>query len=129
MENPIIGGNEYVIGKLTAFEQLHVSRRLSPTLAGLMIVLSSKKASFSEVLDIGAGPLADAFANMAEGDVDYIVNKCLGACQRKQERGYAKVFANGNLMFGDIHLDTMIGLTLAVLQENLGGFFPTSQPT
>jgi hypothetical protein len=35
----------------------------------------------------------------------------------------------GGIMFQDIQLDTLLGLTFFALQENVGGFFPTSQPT
>jgi hypothetical protein len=126
----------YSTGKLNAFEQLHVSRRLAPMLAALVSSFQSapslaKGAELNEddILALATGPLADTFSKMSDEDVNYIVNTCLAVCQRKQAGGYSKVISNGNLMFSDIELDTLMGLTLAVIQENLGRFFPTSQPT
>jgi Phage tail assembly chaperone protein, TAC len=136
-----IAGITYQVGKLNAFEQLHVARRLAPMFGALVSVFAAAPKGLEEggseegesveskILELAMGPLADTFAKMSNEDVDFIVNTCLSACQRKQERGWAKVFVNGHLMFQDIQLDTLLGLTFAVLQENLGSFFPTSQPT
>lgn len=138
-----IAGHKYAIGKLDAFEQLHVARRLAPMLSELMSAFISAPALFTgktegedeskalmEVLELATGPLADAFSKMSNVDVDYIVHACLSVCERKQAKGYAKVYIpRGGLMFQDIQLDTLLGLTWYVIQENLAGFFPTSQPT
>jgi hypothetical protein len=128
----VINGVTYSIGKMNAFEQLHVARRLAPMLASLVTSFNSSLTdglNEDSILELATGPLADTFAKMSNDDVNFIVNTCLSACQRKQERIYSKVMANGSLMFMDIELDTMMGLVLYVVQENLGRFFPTSQPT
>jgi hypothetical protein len=122
-------GHKYIIGDLNAFEQLHVGRRLSQTLVGIVTALAAGISTLDDVLGLGAGPLAEAFGEMSDSNVDFVVNKCLGVCKRKQDNGYAKVFTNGVLMFEDIKLDTLMGLTVVVLQENMGSFFPMSQPT
>jgi hypothetical protein len=130
-----IAGHSYTIGELNAFEQLHVARRLAPVLAGIVSAFSSAphlskgESAEEKILELATGPLANAFAQMSDVDVDYIVHRCLAVCHRKRAGGQDKVFANGVLMFKDIKLDTLMGLTLAVIQENLGSFFPTGQPT
>jgi hypothetical protein len=134
-----IAGITYQVGKLNAFEQLHVARRLAPMLGDLVSIFkqhpnlisdgeSDGESAESRILELALGPLSHTFAKMSNEDVDFIVNTCLSACQRKQERGYAKVFVNGHLMFQDIQLDTLLGLTFAVIEENLGSFFPTGRP-
>jgi hypothetical protein len=132
-------GVTYSTGKLPVFEQLHVARKLAPVLAHLIPVfkklLEAESATAAGngiediILDLAAGPLADILSKMSKEDVEYVVNACLDVCDRKQERGFAKVRAGGTLMFNDIELDTLIGLTATVVWSNLGRFFPTSQPT
>jgi hypothetical protein len=114
-----LNGVTYSIEKLNAFEQLHIARRLAPMLASL--------AGAED--EGGALPaIADTLSKMSDDDVNYIVNNCLKACKRKQEgKGYAKVMVSGALMFADIDLTAMLALVQAVVEENLGSFFPTSQ--
>lgn len=133
-------GVTYVIGKMPVFEQMHVARRLAPMYSGLIaafadspeIVQSDEPDDIKEnkILVFASSHLAEAFAKMSNTDVDYVVHACLAVCQRKQERGFARIFIPGSgLIFNDIDLDAMIGLVWAVIEENLGSFFPTSQPT
>jgi len=123
---------DYLIGKLSAFEQLHVARRLAPVLAELFTSFKATpeggEAGLDALLELASVPLAKTLAKMTNEDVDYVVNACLSVCQRQQAKGWARVMVNGVLMFADIELDTLIALTSSVVQENLGRFFPTSQP-
>ncbi len=125
-----ISGHEYRIGKLDAFEQLHVARKLGPAFSKLIEAFrkNPEAAESGDIFALATEPLMETFAEMSKEDVEYIVNTCIATCERKQDRGYAKVAVNGNVMFQDIEVDGLIGLTLAVVQENLGRFFPTSQP-
>lgn len=125
-----INGIEYSIGKLPAFEQMHVSRRILPILPFLVGAFASHKGEISQdaILDIAMGGFADAFAKMSDDDVNYVTRTCLAACERKQEKGFSKVMVKNTLMFDDIELDTILGLTVAVIEENLARFFPISQP-
>jgi hypothetical protein len=72
------------------------------------------------------GPLTDALSGMSDEDVDYVLDVCLGVCQRLQPNGQgAPVIARGGgLMFEDIDMGQMMQLAVKVIQENLGGFFP-----
>jgi hypothetical protein len=116
-----VGGQKYRIGRIDARKQFHVARRLAPLLAG-MSALGDKSAGFAALI----GPLTDALSGMSDEDVDYVLDVCLGACQRIQPNGQgAPVIARGGaLMFEDMDMGQMIQLAVKVIQENLGGFFP-----
>ncbi|MBB3004360.1 hypothetical protein FHX57_006742 [Paraburkholderia tropica] len=116
-----VGGQKYRIGRIDARKQFHVARRLAPLLAGMSSV-ADKSAGFAAFL----GPLTDALSGMSDDDVDYVLDVCLGVCQRMQPNGQgAPVIARGGgLMFEDIDMGQMIQLAVKVIQENLGGFFP-----
>jgi hypothetical protein len=115
-----VGGQKYRIGRIDARKQFHVARRLAPLLAGMSGV-PDKSAGFAAFL----GPLTDALSGMSDEDVDYVLDVCLGVCQRIQPNGHpAPVMVRGGLMFEDIDMGQMIQLAVKVIQENLGGFFP-----
>lgn len=136
-----INGHQYQSAKLDAFKQFHVARRLAPLLSGVGAALrgtgtapvsaegesaavsaeAAPQADFSGFLE----PMADALAHMPDADCDYILFTCLAVVQRQQGNGWAKVVAPGSrsLMFEDIDMGEMIGITLKVIQENIGGFF------
>ena len=135
MRTETINNIEYEIGKLGAFEQLHVGRKLAPLLAHAipaLMELSQKsddtKPDFGMlVFSAAAIPMAEVLCRMTKEDVDFVVTECCSVCQRKQAKNWAKVMANGNLMFHDIEADTLIRLTQAVVEVSLGRFFPTAQ--
>jgi|SRR5690348_9329885 len=135
-----INGHQYQSAKLDAFKQFHVARRLAPLLSGVSAALKSTgvapapaegeatpsqdaapRADFADFLE----PMADALAHMPDADCDYILFTCLSVVQRQQGNGWAKVVAPGSrsMMFEDIDMGEMIGITLKVVQENIGGFF------
>lgn len=142
-----IGERSYRTGKLNAFKQLHVARRVAPVLMSLgkslellLGSVESKKdetqaAPPSEDVSIKDAkamvailPLAEALAAMREEDVDYVINSCLAVCEIQQGNGWQRVQAgNGRLMFDFIELPAMMELTMAVIRENLVPFFPTPQ--
>ena len=135
-----INGIEYVTGTLSAREQLHVARKLAPFLAHVfpaLLRLSQQERPAEEgdtvdlaplIMDAAAIPIADVLCKMEEADVDYVVDKCLSVCQRKQKSNWAKVMINGQFAFADMKLKVLLELTAEVVKENLGDFFPTSQP-
>lgn len=73
-------------------------------------------------------PMADVIAKMSDEEVDYITGACLGVCERQQPGGWAKVrHINGRMMFEDMDMPTMLQLTITVIKENIGNFFPDPQ--
>jgi hypothetical protein len=116
-----INGQAYRCGKMDAFKQFHVSRRLAPVFGGLASSASKDNADFSQFLQ----PIAEAVAHMLDADCDYVLQACLGVTQRKQESGWANVYnvQTKALMFSDVDLAVMLQITAKVIQDNLGGFF------
>ena len=131
-----IGGNHYQAGKLDAFKQFHVARRLLPVMSSMKAALDSEtvaslvagtgKVDMDKLLD----PLADAVSSLKDEDCNYVLNTCLGVTSRQSGAGWQKVMASpGRLQFDDIDLGTMLAITMNVLQGNIGGFFPAGMQT
>lgn len=122
-----VGGQQYRIGRLDAKKQFHVARRLAPLLAGLGGALQGESKGFAELV----APIAYALSKMSDEDTDYVIDTCLAVIQRQSNNQWASVMVrNGGLMFQDIDMAQMLQLTVAVIQGNLGNFFPAgSSPT
>ena len=127
-----IGGNAYQIGRIDAMRQLHVSRRVVP-------VLIAAGISIADVVKSGAGTEGDAWlmrvadkaldvvAKMSNEDVEYVVQTSLSVAKRRPVGGdgpWALVMNGKQFQFQDMDMRTMVQVTLAVLRENMGGFFP-----
>ena len=125
MTDITIGEKQFVIsGKLDAFSQLHVARKLGPAIPiveGLIGVRNADKdKSILTVLML---------SHISDADTDFVMRKCLSLVYRKQGETSkpAKVQAqDGSLMFDDITLSEMLQLTVTVIEENLGDFFRTA---
>jgi hypothetical protein len=146
-----LDGVDYTIGTIDTITQFQVARRLGPVLAifgesvrdGISRARSLLKPNSGEKLDdqmlnIELSPLAKALADMKDQDANYILGACLNVCHRKVEpQGWAPVIVEGSgtdgskprLMFPDIQLNTLMGLVVHTLQENLMGFFTTVPPS
>lgn len=125
-----IGGSNYQIGTLPAMTQFHVVRRIGPVLAELGISITEeasagKDLKQDEVLMRMLGTAGRVLAQMTDADVEYVINSCLGACRRQQGERYMPVLTGKSFQFSDIDMQTMLRLTVEVLKENLGNFFPT----
>jgi hypothetical protein len=77
-------------------------------------------AEQNEILFETLGPIADVLSKMSDEDVDYVLKKCLTVCQKYTGTGWAPLMRNGNLMFDDLDLATLMQLTMEVVQDNLG---------
>lgn len=128
-----VAGVNYRVGVMDARKQFHVARRLAPVFAELAPVLKEMLSMDKEesdeqtfkVLELAAGPLANAIAEMSDPDADYVIDNCLRVCYIQQESAWAPLTApNGSLMF-PMQLPQMLELVVSVIKENLGDFFPT----
>ncbi|QYY30237.1 hypothetical protein K2O51_22970 [Cupriavidus pinatubonensis] len=142
-----LGGNTYSIGRLSAKQQLHVSRRIAPVIPPMIpafLKLAEKlKASGvdapeasgaatakllmgGDLSDLGEAlqPFADALAALNDADADYVFDNCLSAVQRRQDSGWARVVSleQKTLMFQDMDLGVMLPLVVQVIVANLGPF-------
>ena len=124
----------YYTGKLSAFAQLHLSRRLAPFVGGLVALSGSdlkltKNAAgawdFEGDMEQALTPFLEGIANMKDEDVEYIVNACLDVAHRKNTggtTGQAPVRQNGVMMF-EIPLHLMLWITYHTIRENMTDFF------
>jgi hypothetical protein len=142
-----LGGATYRVGQLNARKQWNVTKRLLKPLAEIGKIGANKtppktvseaepetapETTPQDFFDQVSGPLADAISSISDADSDYIIDTCLAVCDRQQGTTEVKIWAplmrGGNLMFQDLDMPTMLGLTIAVLKENLQGFFSSDQP-
>ncbi|HBW0960607.1 TPA: hypothetical protein MED93_005896, partial [Klebsiella pneumoniae] len=59
---------------------------------------------------------------LPDEDVNAVIHPCLSVVSRQHEKGWAKVFDQGALMFDDIDLFTMLQLVARVVADSLGNF-------
>lgn len=122
-----IKGINYRTAKLDVFQQLKVSRKLLPVLAGLVSEFSTLKAQATAgnteaVLESVLPKIADTLAALPDDDVNAIIYPCLSVVARQHDKGWVQVFNQGSLMFDDIDLFTMLQLVARVVADSLGNF-------
>ena len=66
--------------------------------------------------------MADTLAALPDDDVNAVIYPCLSVVNRQHEKGWVKVFDQGELMFADIDLFTMLQLVARVVADSLGNF-------
>jgi hypothetical protein len=130
-----LGGTRYRGGRLDAFKQYHVFRKLLPVLAGMGATYVEMNEG--EDIDIFAnpkfwmslGPAANAMAEMSQGDSEFVLKTCLAVVQRWNGQQWVRICAaNGELMFEDIDMMQMLQLGFEVMKDNLGSFFGAPLP-
>ncbi|WP_147199263.1 phage tail assembly chaperone [Pantoea sp. MBD-2R] len=119
----------YRIAKLDVFQQLKVSRKLLPLLAGMLSDVGTLKAAAAEgdlykALEKTLPTIAQTLADMSEEDTHAILHPCLSVVSRQQAKGWAPIFSQGVLMFDDLDLVTMLKLVMRVVEDSLGSFLP-----
>ena len=121
--NLTLNNQEYsTSGKLDTFTQLHVARKLGPAMPVLEGMVDPDNLSKDKTL-----LTVLMLSKIGDSDVEYIMRRCLSVVTRKHIGGFAKIqTAEGNLMFDDISLHTLLELTVTVIEENLGDFFRTA---
>lgn len=122
-----IKGVNYRTAKLDVFQQLKVSRKLLPVLAGLVSEFSTLKAQAAAgnsgaVLESVLPKIADTLAALPDEDVNAVIHPCPGVVMRQHEKGWVKIFDQGALMFDDIDLFTMLQLVARVVADSPGNF-------
>ena len=131
-----INGQSYRVARLSVFDQLKVSRKLLPVLAGLFADIGAIRKLLP--VDGGAGVtdidaiapalekvlprIASALSGLSDEDTDAITHPCLAVVSRQQGKAWTPVFSGGVLMFDDIDLFTMLGLVARVVADSLGNF-------
>lgn len=145
-----IKGVNYRANKLGVFDQLKVSRKLLPILAGLMSDFGSIKGllpdgGVKELFNSEQGEdgektvnlerlepifntllprIADELSKLSEEDTNAIIHPCLAVVVRQNGKTWAPVFRSSELMFDDIDLFSMLQLVARVVADSLGNFLP-----
>lgn len=128
-----INNTVYRAGRLDAFKQAHIVRRLVPCLGGLASLADNEvkltydadgkvtgvDGDISEILR----PLTNAITSLQDGDVEYIFNACLEVTERKQAGGkWAPLRAGGVTMFDGLSLPVLLQIAYYAFRENLTDF-------
>ncbi|MDB2181716.1 phage tail assembly chaperone [Citrobacter farmeri] len=132
-----IKGVNYRTAKLDVFQQLKVSRKLLPILAGVLADFGSVRAmlpagglenanldALAPVLEKVLPRIAEELAALSEDDTNAIIHPCLAVVVRENGKVWAPVFNSGQLMFDDIDLFSMLQLVARVVADSLGNFLP-----
>jgi hypothetical protein len=138
MKETKVAGVEYSIGRLDAFGQANLLRRLSPIIAPLAVTAKKLpqlptgqdgERDVTPFLELLAGPLAEALSGMEDEQFEKIIFPCLSVVKRKSGAIWApvKVAGANRLMFEDIDGMSLLQLAFEVIQENLASFFPSPQ--
>lgn len=124
-----LNGQTYRIGRLNAFQQLHVSRKVGPLLPRLVpafLAVAQDADAFGkpEQLAQMAAPFLDALAEMDDASIEYVAATCLSVVHRQQGASWGPVWNKqaNCLMFDDVDLGTLLPLVVQVITENLGPF-------
>lgn len=120
----VIDGLQYATtGKLDAFAQLHIARKLAPALPVINgMVHPDNVGKDKKILTVLM------LAHINDADTNFVINKCMSVVVRKDASGkYVKIqTVDGHLMFDDIGMHALLELTFEVIEENIGDFFRMS---
>jgi hypothetical protein len=127
-----IDGKTYRIGKLSAFEQFHLSRKIAPLIPPLIPVFIGLQKAGSLTGDLSQmpallQPFADSLASMSDASAEAVLNTCLSVVSRKADVGdsFVRIWHKDKkvFMFQDLNsMETTIPLVIRVIQDSLGPF-------
>lgn len=140
-----INGVTYRTGKLDAFQQLYIVRRLAPSIGKLLNAvegmvgrpegggdLKSLMTASSSLLAEGgtdglgafAEAITEAIYTLTDKDMEFVITTCLKTVRRKDgtNNKWVQVIREGSLMFEDLDLITMIRIVVEVIKDNLSAF-------
>ena len=129
MSDITINDVKFRTGKIPALDQIKIVKRIFPLISGLGAAFDQMNNGAGGVWS-ALGPMGDAVSKMPDADSDFVIKMCLGVCQKYHEvpgesgGQWRRVISDGVVMFDDLDMGTILQLTFAVLQENLGTFFP-----
>lgn len=126
-----IKGVHYRTAKLSVFDQLKVSRKLLPVLAGMLgdfqaIKSSAQGGDVYKALETALPKIAESLADMSEEDTNAIIFPCLSVVARQNGKVWAPVMSQNELMFDDIDLMSMLQIVGRVVGDSLGNFLPAA---
>lgn len=149
--NITIKDRVYRTGKLNAFDQWAIARRLGAVFSqSLDPVTIHKLMTFAKSFrpepgtkapairlgdEVNIDAIADAVStvlpfvsktigSLSDEDSKFIFTTCLSVCQvQESQTAWAALATDGELMYTDLSLATMLRLSVEVIRENLTDFF------
>lgn len=129
-------GHNFRVKKLSAFNQLHLSRKIAPLLpplAPLIIEMSKKEKKdplSADVLSLAklAGPFADALAGMKDQDAEQVFTMTLSSVEIQTEEArnvWVPLWITGAKAAAVTDLDDaakLLPIVVRVIIHNLGNF-------
>lgn len=127
------GGRKFKIGKLNAFKQFHIVRRIAPILADLLPGIGelqkiakkgdkTEEESFQESAVI-LTPLLTGFSRLSDTDAEFVLYGLLSCVEVQIAGSWAKVSTESMLMVQDMELPALIQIAGRSFMANLSGFF------
>lgn len=117
-----IDGKQYrATRNLSAFEQLHIARKLAPLIAKLSPQESNPAANdFFSLM----APVINGLSEMPSDDVDFITQKCVSVVQRMSGQQWAAIWNDRakSMMFDDIDAMQLLQISFQVISDQLGSF-------
>lgn len=131
-----VGDRKFKLGKIDAFRQFHIVRRISPLLADLMPALAAMSKAKKNAESMSEDEKLDEFAKLAQPilaglsklsdqDADYVLFRLLGAVEVHQPEfnSWAKIATDSGLMIQNLELPVLLQAAGRSLMFNLSGFF------
>ena len=126
-------GVKFKIGKLNAFKQFHLVRRIAPILADLLPAIQDlQKASkgkspldsdnFEETAKILA-PILTGFSKLSDQDSEFVLYGLLSCVEVQLGPSWAKVSTDSMLMVQDMELPMLLQIAGRSFMANLSNFF------
>lgn len=130
-----IGGRKFKLGKIDAFKQFHIVRRVGPILADMLPALKdiakaakggpdeSEEMKLDQISKF-VGPIMEGLSRLSDADADKVLFGLLSAVEVQHGGGsWAKVSNGTMLMMQDLELPVLLQLAGRAFMFNLSGFF------
>lgn len=132
-----IGSHRYKVGKIDAFKQFHIARRLGPMMGGIIPVAQKLEARFGKLKpeEMGkdqldaiaeiAQPILVGFAKLSDEDANRVLLGLCSAVEMEQtsQGGWARVATDAGLMFQNLELPELMQIAGRSFMYNIAGFF------
>ncbi len=128
-----IGNRNFKLGKIDAFKQFHIVRRIAPLLAELIPAMKELSKNKSETLSEDeklnqmaalAAPLMNGFSKLTDEDSNKVLLGLLSVVEMQQSSGnWARVATEAGIMFQDLELPVLLQAAGRSLMFNMAGFF------
>ena len=114
-----VGGQDYRSGKMDAFTQFHVARRLAPIFSAIKAAADMGKTTSLDATIAGA----EALSTLSDEQCNYVLAACLTVTQRKQGAAWAPLRVQGRMQFEDVDVTGLTQIAWKVLEDNFTSFF------